>query len=209
MDRPSLQIASLLASRLCHDLISPVGAICNGLEILEDEQDAEMRKTALSLIEASAQQMSARLEYARIAFGVAAAAGDNIELSEARRLIQGLLMGGKFTLEWSLDGPAEPKDRIKALLNVMQIAVDCIPRGGVLTVARASDGFRIEAQGLRSRLADDTRRALFEQVDFGAVDSRQIQPLFTQLLLREQNGKLAVEEQGEKVVLSIHLPPNR
>lgn len=130
MNDQSLQIAALLCSRLCHDLISPIGAISNGLEVLQDEDDPEMRETALSLIEASAQNATARLQFARLAFGVAGSMGAQIDLNDAARLANDLLARGKVTLDWRMTGTTAPKDSVKLLLNLILICVDCIPRGG-------------------------------------------------------------------------------
>src|SRR3954469_15786401 len=99
-----LDFAALLVSRVCHDLVSPVGAVVNGLEVLEDETDLAMRADALKLVAASAEQAAARLQFARIAFGAAGSAGAELDLSEIGRIMAGLLKGGKTELPWR--GPA-------------------------------------------------------------------------------------------------------
>ena len=70
-----MDLAALLCSRVCHDVISPVGAIVNGLEVLEDEDDPSMRDVALELIKKSARSASARLQFCRLAFGAAGWSG--------------------------------------------------------------------------------------------------------------------------------------
>src|SRR5215469_9964371 len=95
-----IDIAALLVSRLCHDLVSPVGAVVNGLEVLEDENDAAMRADALRLVAASAEQASARLQFARLAFGAAGSAGAELDLAEVGRIVSGLLNGGRIELVW-------------------------------------------------------------------------------------------------------------
>jgi histidine phosphotransferase ChpT len=82
-----LEFAALLVSRVCHDLVSPVGAVVNGLEVLEDERDAAMRADALKLVVSSAEQATARLQFARIAFGAAGSAGAELDLNEVGRSI--------------------------------------------------------------------------------------------------------------------------
>jgi len=199
-----LKIAALLSSRLCHDLISPVGAICNGLEVLRDEEDSEMRAHALTLIEASAEQASARLQYARIAFGAAGSAGSEIELGDALGLAQNILRRGKVKLDWRLENKMVPKDMVKLLLNLVLIAVDCIPRGGTLTVTGdlpAGQPYEIEARGLKARLGADVKTALFEGVELDACDSRQIQPLFTRLIAEGLAVALDAQEAEEAIVL--------
>lgn len=203
MDEPSLDIAALIASRLCHDLISPIGAICNGLEVLRDEEDAAMRAHALSLIEHSAQQAAARLEFARMAFGVASAMGEEVESDEARRLTERLLAKGKINLNWQLPPRVVPKERLKLLLNLLHIALECIPRGGVLTVREDETALRLEARGPRAKLSPDIRVALFDEHALKEGDARQIQPFFTQVLARAQGATLMVAEAEDCVLLGL------
>jgi histidine phosphotransferase ChpT len=204
MTTPDLKIAALLSSRLCHDLISPVGAICNGLEVLKDEEDAEMRAHAMTLIEASADQASARLQYARIAFGAGGSAGAQIELGDALALTQNILQRGKITLDWRLENKLVPKDMVKLLLNLVLIAIDCIPRGGTLTVLGdlpAGLAYEVEAKGTKARLGADVRTALFEGVPLEECDSRQVQPLFTKLIAEGLAVGLDAQESEEAIVL--------
>src|SRR3712207_9450321 len=97
----SLDLAALLCSRVCHDVISPVGAIVNGLEVLEDDSDASMREFALDLIQKSARQASARLQFARLAFGAAGVAGASLDLGEAAQVARGRFLGGTGAFFWS------------------------------------------------------------------------------------------------------------
>src|SRR5579871_6080088 len=98
-----IDIAALLVSRVCHDLVSPVGAVVNGLEVLEDESDAEMRADALRLVAASAEQASATLQFARLAYGAAGSAGAELDLGEVGRITAGLLKSGRVELQWKMD----------------------------------------------------------------------------------------------------------
>src|SRR6202051_2113506 len=126
----SLDLAALLCSRVCHDLISPVGAIVNGLEVLEESKDEETKTFALDLIKKSAQQASARLQFCRLAFGAAGSAGAAIDLGAAQGVARGFLEDGKTRLEWNLPRELLPKNRVKLLLNLLLLAGQTIPRGG-------------------------------------------------------------------------------
>lgn len=204
MSSPDLQIAALLCSRICHDLISPVGAIGNGLEVLKDEHDEDMREHAMSLIESSQQQASARLQFARIAFGAAGSAGSHIEIGDALALTQNILPRGKVNLDWGLENKMVPKDFVKLLLNLVLIAIDCIPRGGTLKVRGdlpAGIPYVVEAQGVKARLNADIKTALFEVLALDACDSRQIQPAFTKMIAQTLQVALHSEESEETVVL--------
>src|ERR1700745_3648333 len=109
-DMNDLVFAALWVSRVCHDLVSPVGAVVNGLEVLEDETDASMRADALRLVGQSADSAAARLQFARIAYGAAGSVGAELDLSEVGRVLQGLLKGGKVELSWQPNPVNWPKD---------------------------------------------------------------------------------------------------
>jgi len=130
----ALDLAALLCSRVCHDLISPVGAIVNGLEVLDEDKDEETKVFALDLIKKSAQQASAKLQFCRLAFGAAGSAGAQIDLGDAEKVARGLLGDDKTTIVWNLPRELLPKNRVKLLLNMLLIAVTTIPRGGTITV---------------------------------------------------------------------------
>ena len=130
----ALDLAALLCSRVCHDLISPVGAIVNGLEVMEEDKDEETKTFALELIKKSAHQASAKLQFCRLAFGAAGSAGAQIDLGDAEKAARGLIEDGKTTLAWNLPRALLAKNRVKLLLNMVLIAARRIPRGGTLTV---------------------------------------------------------------------------
>ena len=130
----ALDLAALLCSRVCHDLISPVGAIVNGLEVMEEDKDEETKTFALDLIKKSAQQASAKLQFCRLAFGAAGSAGAQIDLGDAEKVARGLLEDDKTKITWNLPRELLPKNRVKLLLNMLLIAAGTIPRGGTLTV---------------------------------------------------------------------------
>src|SRR6267154_642456 len=136
-----LDLAALLCSRVCHDLISPTGAIVNGLEVLEEEGSDEETKTfALDLIKRSAKTASGRLQFCRLAFGAAGSAGAQIDLGDAESMVRGFLDEDKTKLTWHLPRLLLPKNRVKLLLNMLSIASQTIPRGGMLTVDALGEG---------------------------------------------------------------------
>ena len=121
-----LDFAALLVSRVCHDLVSPVGAVVNGLEVLEDETDLAMRADALRLVAASAEQAAARLQFARVAFGAAGSAGAELDLTEVGRIVFGLLKGGKVELVWTVQAVNWPKDWAKLRRRAWKNRVDTL-----------------------------------------------------------------------------------
>ena len=189
-----LDFAALLVSRVCHDLVSPVGAVVNGLEVLEDETDLAMRADALRLVAASAEQAAARLQFARIAFGAAGSAGAELDLAEVGRIMAALLKGGKVELVWNVDSVNWPKDWAKLLMNAVLAAADCLPRGGRLVVENSKEApepaFRIVGSGAVVRLSSESERALLGESS-DTLDGRSIQPYLTSQLAKSLNAKFS------------------
>src|SRR5215510_10284009 len=181
----ALELAALLCSRVCHDLISPVGAIVNGLEVLDDNPKPEDRDFALDLIRKSAKTASARLQFCRLAFGAAGSTGAQIDLGDALNMAKGHIEDGKSTITWNLPRLLLPKNRVKLLLNMLVIAQQTIPRGGTLTVDPIGDGdqmsFRVTANGLNARLPQNIADLLSAAPTTG-VDAHAVQPHYTRLL---------------------------
>src|ERR1700740_1356422 len=136
----SLDLAALLCSRVCHDLISPVGAIVNGLEVLEEAKDEETKTFALDLIKKSSSTASAKLQFCRIAFGAAGSAGAQIDTGDAEKVTRGLMEDEKTKVAWNLPRVLMAKNRVKLLLNMLLLAAQAIPRGGQLTVDPVGEG---------------------------------------------------------------------
>ena len=190
-----IEFSALMVSRVCHDLVGPLGAVVNGLEVLEDERDASMREDALKLVTSSANQALARIQFMRIAFGAAGSAGAELDLGEIGRLIEGLLEGGKVKLEWRVPHAYWGKDWAKLLMNATLLGADSLPRGGTVVVeaAAGAPNFKITATGQVARLPEDVERTLKGEQVQSPVDARGIQPHLTYMLSRAVNAALAVK----------------
>jgi histidine phosphotransferase ChpT len=203
----ALDLAALLCSRVCHDLISPAGAIVNGLEVLEDKGSDEETKTfALDLIKKSAKTASARLQFCRLAFGAAGSAGAQIDLGDAQTMARGFIEDDKTKLTWNLTRVLLPKNRVKLLLNLLIIAGQTIPRGGMLTVDPIGEGetmgFRIKAAGINARIPQAVPALLEGTSESGAVDAHAIQPFYAGLLARACGLKVALEPEGDAIIVA-------
>jgi histidine phosphotransferase ChpT len=201
MTMGALDLAALLCSRVCHDLISPVGAIVNGLEVLEENKDEETKTFALDLIKKSAGQASAKLQFCRLAFGAAGSAGAQIELGDAEKAARGMIEDGKITIVWNLQRELVPKNRAKLLLNMLVVAVGAVPRGGTLTVDAVGTGYRVTATGLNARLPA-TAAELLGGNPAHTVDAHAIQPFYTGILARDCGLSASAAVEGEAVVVA-------
>jgi histidine phosphotransferase ChpT len=202
----ALDLAALLCSRVCHDLISPAGAIVNGLEVLEESKDEETKTFALSLIKRSARTATARLQFCRIAFGAAGSITAQVDTGDAEQVARGFIEDDKFKLTWNLPRALLPKNRVKLVLNMLVVATQAIPRGGTLTLdavgSGESVGFRITAAGLNSRVPP----AIAGLLDGGAagepIDAHAIQPYYTGLLARACGLTATIAADGETIVIA-------
>ncbi|MGK2284907.1 histidine phosphotransferase family protein [Pedomonas sp. V897] len=201
----SVEFASLLCSRLCHDLVSPVGALSNGVELLADETDPEMQAQCLQLLADSVQQAANRLKFFRLAFGGGGSFSAQVDVREAQSAIQGMFPADKVKIEWMIGPSALPKTAIKILLNLALIAGDTLLRGGVLQVAAEQTGdmldIAVRAEGPRLLLGEDLRQALSGQVPDGEVTPREAPALLVRTLLAEAGVSLQVSEPEPGVLL--------
>jgi histidine phosphotransferase ChpT len=190
-----IEFSALMVSRVCHDLVGPLGAVVNGLEVLEDERDAAMREDAIRLVASSANQALARIQFMRIAFGAAGSAGAELDLGEMGRLVQGLLEGGKVKLEWNVPQAYWPKDWAKLLMNASLLGADCLPRGGLVKVDAEAGAprFRVHASGMVARMPEEVERTLKGAEPVAPLDARGIQPYLTHRLSRSVQGALEVK----------------
>jgi histidine phosphotransferase ChpT len=201
----SLDLAALLCSRVCHDVISPVGAILNGLEVLDEEKDESMRDFALDLVRKSAQQASARLQFARIAFGAAGSAGAAIDMADAEKVARGFVGDDKVKLSWTGPRALVPKNRVKLLLNLIVVALHAIPRGGSLAITVSGEpdscSFDLLARGAQARVPSGVPDLLAGRIE-NHVDAHAIQPYYTGAIARAARMTVQVAQEGDDIRIS-------
>jgi histidine phosphotransferase ChpT len=196
-----LDLAALLCSRVCHDVISPVGAIANGLELMDDpETDAEMKATALDMVRSSAKTATAKLKFCRIAFGAAGSAGALIDMSEAGEVARAFVGEEKVKLDWLAPRENRPKQEVKLLLNMLLMALAGIPRGGVVTVTAEGVSLIVRAQGERAKINEAMASALSGTVDLSTLDARLVQPYYARVLAEAAGLSLNMVMESENTV---------
>lgn len=201
----NIDFAALLCSRLCHDLVSPVGAINNGLEILQEEQEASMREAVLDLIEKSTKQTSNKLQFFRLAFGAAGGFSAKLDLRECEKATQAFLEGSRVTLEWDSEVTSGSKDFVKLLLNLALVASETLIRGGTLLVkVTGEDGKQrvsVKGEGQRIILQDGVRAALEGKVDEASLDPRAAPAFLAHTVSSSCGGAISVETLEETVII--------
>lgn len=204
-----LKLAALMCSKLCHDVIGPIGAVNNGIELLQDKDSADMREQATELVAQSASEAAARLQFYRLAFGLAGGLGSEISLRDARNLCRAFLSYGKVNFNWPDDqGGAEPmaKDAIKIVCNAIAVAAGGLPRGGALMVTGKVDGgawsFTLTATGPRAGLKEDVLEAIVGGFDEEKATAHNIQVYFLMALIANTGARIdvAVAEEGSLTI---------
>ena len=211
MTTPSIDLAALLCSRLCHDLLSPVGALNNGLELLADEKDPAMRQRCVELLEQSARISANKLKFFRLAFGAAGGFGEHIPVEEPHDLIAALVAGDeRLTLDWGVSEQSLAKPAVKILLNLAQIGLDALVRGGTLAVHAERNGeateIAIRATGPRIAFDDNIGRALTGELPTSELSGRTAPAHMIHLLAGEKGGMVQYAKNEGSLVLGAIVP---
>ena len=200
-------LASLLCSKVCHDIISPVGAINNGLELLEEGGADE---AAMDLIKTSARNASARLQFARIAFGAAGSAGVQIDTGDAQAVATEYMRGEKAEFTWNGDRAYLPKNKVKLLLNLILIANGSIPRGGTLDVGveARDDATEVVVRAAGTKIAFDAQigEALAGKLDPAELTGRTAPAHLLSLIAAQCGGMIQTHAESGTLLLGATLP---
>jgi histidine phosphotransferase ChpT len=200
----SITFASLLCSRLCHDLVSPVGALTNGVELLGDETDADMRAQCLQLLADSARVCSDRLKFFRLAFGAAGGYGDRVDLREVKNAIEGLYNSERTKVIWDVSATSLSKPCVKVLLNLALLVGDALLRGGNLTIQadETQEGtlITLQGEGPRTLLAEDLRQALAGHIDVDALDPRAAPAFLVYQLVHAAQGTIHLSAPDQAIL---------
>ena len=206
-----LDLAALLCSRLCHDMLSPVGALNNGLELLADEKDPEMRQRCLELLEQSAKTSANKLKFFRLAFGAAGGFGEAVPVEEAHALLKSLTdQNERLELEWAVAERALPKTAIKVLLNLSAIGLDALIRGGTLAIgAETRDGsteIAIRASGPKVAFDANVGAALDGSLDGADLSGKTAPAHMIRLLVQDMGGGVQYAHTPDALVMGAVLP---
>jgi histidine phosphotransferase ChpT len=202
MIEPS-RLAAFIASRICHDLISPVASVNSALELLEDPGDADMKAQAEQLLHNGAEAAAARIQLLRYAFGSAGLSDTAADRHDVKRIVDGFMESYKPSVEWDIRTEHFSCGHARVLMNLIIMATASIPRGGVITLRVYNQGATLtveaEAKGPRARLTEFTRAALTDSTPEEGWSARTIQPLFAQMVSSDLGGRISATEAEEKI----------
>ena len=206
-----LLLASQLCSRLCHDMLSPVGALSNGLELLADEQDPQMRQRCFELLEQSARTSAAKLKFFRLAYGAGGGFGEKVSIDEPRAVIETLAADAKrIELGWQIETPTVTKAATKVLLNLAQIGLDALVRGGTLDlgVEERDDATEIVVRAAGAKIAFDQTigDALAGRMDPAELTGRTAPAHVLAMIAERQGGMIQTHVESGTLLLGATLP---
>lgn len=203
-------LTALMCARICHDLVSPIGALSAAIEVLDDEENTEMRDDALDLIRLSSKQAAAKLQFLRLAFGAGGSAPGVLGIEQLQSLTANMYGDGKSEIEWAMDGDSLPKQGARLLLNLIMQGVMAIPRGGQLRIEGGVKGeattLVLTASGPKARLNSDFALTLEGRAPEGGFDGRNIQSFYAGMIAREGKGSVTASAEGETVTFRATLP---
>ena len=203
-------LASLISSRICHDLISPIGALNTAIEVLDDTSSEEMHEDALRLIKLAASQASAKLSYLRIALGSNSTSKGVMNLEKLKFLTENMFNTDKHRFYWAASELKWEKNILRIRLNILILATQSVPRGGQIAIEIEEKSKQINlvisATGIKSKLDKQTEDALKGNMDSEELDGRIIQPFFTGMLINDLNGQIKAFETDKNIIFDISLP---
>lgn len=203
-------LSALLCARICHDLISPIGALGTAVEILDDEDNVEMHEDALELVRTASRQSSAKLKFLRLAFGAAGSAPGVIATSDVTQLSDNMFADSKPDLVWDIDSDGIDKNQARILLNLIMLAVQAAPRGGTVTITGRKQetgmAFTLVSDGPKARLDPAIAKAISGKAPEDGFDGRSIQPLYASLLARDIGGGIGASADETVITFTANFP---
>jgi len=205
----TVTLAAQLAGKLCHDFVSPSGAIVSGLDLLKDPSAQDMRDDAMGLIEASAKKLVAMVHFARVAFGTASSA-ERFDQRELEQLTRSVFDHIRAELVWNVALPILEKPQARALLNLAQLGGGALPTGGQAVVeAEMADGatiMTVTATGPRARLKAEVSTGLRGEPLTDGLMGQWIQAFWLSEVVRAAGGRLEHETMENRVIIRARLP---
>ena len=192
-------LAALLCARICHDLVSPVGALGTAIEILDDDNNADMHEDALELIKSSSRRAAAKLKFLRLAFGAGGSAPGIVGTEEITSLVSDMFADAKAALVFNFHADGIDKAHTRVLLNLSMLGIQSVPRGGEVVITTTQHSISIVATGPRAKLDETVERALLGRAPDHGFDGRSIQPFYASMIAREAGGQITASVVDETV----------
>jgi len=203
-------LAALMCARICHDLVSPIGALSTALEVLSDDSNADMHEDAMDLVRTSAGQASNKLKFLRLAFGAGTSAPGTLGMNQLKSLVDDMYGEGKAAIRFETDLEGIDKNQGRLLLNLVMIALQSIPRGGELVIKISQKAnatiFDLVATGPKARIYEEFECTLSGKAPPDGFDGRTIQPFYAGMMVREMGGRIDTTLNDEQATFTVFIP---
>lgn len=199
-------LAALLCARICHDLVSPVGALGTAIEILDDDSNADMHDDALALIKSSSRRAAAKLKFLRLAFGAGGSAPGIVGAEEITSLVSDMFADAKADVVFTFHADGIDKAHARVLLNLSMLGIQAVPRGGEVRIVTTEQSVAIISKGPRAKLDETVERALLGRAPDHGFDGRSIQPFYASMIAREAGGQITATVDEDVVTFQANFP---
>lgn len=202
----SIALAETLMSRLCHELIGPIGAVANGIEFMQEMED--QAGDAIQLVADSAGRASNRLQFYRLAYGEA---GRHItRLDPFLEAAEDFLSESKIDFTWTEapdGGLTGTEGGGKTILCLVEILARGLSRGGTLSITADGGATRLSATGPRAALGEEITAALRDSAGSEAFTPKTVHAVLAAQLIAELGLSLQIEDQAD--LIDLRLEPAR
>ncbi len=203
-----LLLATLVASRVCHDLSAAISSVTTALDFLHEPESSPMRQEADKLLKSAGTAGPAKVLFLRYAFGSQGLSNSVADLHEAKKITEDYAATHKHSVAWDITAGAVSFAHARLVMQMALLGIDALPRGGVLHISVAEDGpglaVAVRAAGAKARLTQAVSDGLNGQPPEEGWNARTIQPLFAQLAAESLGGKIGAQQlTDEEIVFQV------
>lgn len=199
-----VRLSAYIASRICHDLVSPVSSVTNALDLLDEPGDHEMKAQAEALLHEGADKAAARIQFLRYAFGSIGLNSGAADIHEAKKITEAFVRSHKPSVDWDIQADHLSFSHVRLMMNLVMMATESLPRGGVVTVRVRSEAggmtITLTAKGDRARLKDEVVAAVNGTEPGEGWRAETIQPLFARMICDGLGGEFTAKASEGQVI---------
>lgn len=200
MTASRFEISTLVGSRICHDLINPIGAIGNGIELLGMSQPGLENCEEMQLIRQSLANASARIQYYRVAFG-AASQEQSVGARDLQRIVTETLSGGRISLDLGITEDCARTDAKLALLLILSLET-ALPRGGTISVQLSQARRRLVCSGPQMAVREAHWQALTDPARCESFAASDVQFILLAAAASDAGRALSVDLKDEAITIT-------
>ena len=199
------KLSAFIASRICHDLVSPVSSVTNALDLMAEPGNEEMQQQATELLHDGAEKAAARIQFLRYAYGSMGLGDGAADMHQAKTLTEDFLKGHRPSVEWDIETEHFSFSHARLMMNLLLMGIDCLPRGGVINVRVRDEAggmtLTLTCDGMRAKLKDATAKAIMGEEPEEGWGPETVQPYFARMISDGLGGALTAKANNETVII--------